>query len=248
MTDHTVTLCPHGCGGSVSTSDVRCRSCRRDLNRSELPLVGACWQWFGDPDHRMRCRKAVGHGGAHCEHDLCGEMCGAIVCGKDDGHQGPHSWNPATLFDTIDAERTRAEAAEARARCWKAAAKSLFRRLRAELVDVRAENDRLTLSLRNVRALASRMRALAVRGESARLHVTVENCDHLLRYCAEAGVTAGILRAACTHIADSDTPGDNLSSEPCATCGRYYVDEHGNRVVISLSTLRDLLRRCGELP
>jgi hypothetical protein len=36
---------------------------------------------------------------------------------------------------------------------------------------------------------------------------------------------AGRAALRCFHLADSDEPAPNLGPEPCARCGRYYVDD-----------------------
>lgn len=32
-------------------------------------------------------------------------------------------------------------------------------------------------------------------------------------------------REPCSHLADSETPGEGLSAEPCPRCRRYYSDD-----------------------
>jgi len=75
--------CPHGCGGVVVTGPASaeilvddagaryrvegeginvCPSCRRHISEVQIPEPGMCWAWFGPSDHRMRCRRPVGHG------------------------------------------------------------------------------------------------------------------------------------------------------------------------------------------
>lgn len=64
----TVTPCPYGCGGFFVANETQyCPSCRRDRFATEMELkpVDACWQWWGPPEHRMRCRKPLGHTGEH---------------------------------------------------------------------------------------------------------------------------------------------------------------------------------------
>jgi hypothetical protein len=69
----TVISCPQGCGGVVDTAYEDwsnpaflgvgvCLSCRRHVSEVQVPRPGMCWAWFGPPDHRMRCRRPVGHG------------------------------------------------------------------------------------------------------------------------------------------------------------------------------------------
>jgi len=66
----------------------------------EFQWPGACFDWFGPADHRMRCRMPEGHAGEHSSHnDLNG--CGAVEQTTDDwpthcemprDHLGPHDW------------------------------------------------------------------------------------------------------------------------------------------------------------
>lgn len=67
-----VPLCPRGCGGVIKDWAAReCPSCRRPLT-GETPMEekpdGACWEWFGPADHRMRCRRDAGHSDDHFDH------------------------------------------------------------------------------------------------------------------------------------------------------------------------------------
>lgn len=100
----TLAPCPRGCGGYFWTlRDTACPSCRRPLNGvtiMEYRWPGACFEWFGPLDHRMRCRLPAGHEGEHSTHnDLNG--CGAIEqtvdewptrCEMPHGHEGLHDW------------------------------------------------------------------------------------------------------------------------------------------------------------
>lgn len=81
----TVTPCPYGCGGFfVANEDQFCPSCRRDRFATEMELKpeGSCWQWWGPADHRMRCRKPLGHDGAH---DTMANRVGAALLIATDG-------------------------------------------------------------------------------------------------------------------------------------------------------------------
>ncbi|KKK99419.1 hypothetical protein LCGC14_2632940 [marine sediment metagenome] len=73
----TITNCPHGCGGTVDTAiDDWCPSCRRDLNQTgaliqmEHSELGWCWEWWGPPNHRMRCRLPKDHDGSHWDREI----------------------------------------------------------------------------------------------------------------------------------------------------------------------------------
>ena len=81
--------CPHGCGNLLTNALLGyCPSCRRSLaSPPEIviaeneatnadgrdPMVARkpswCWQWWGPPDHRMRCRLPSGHDGEHDTHE-----------------------------------------------------------------------------------------------------------------------------------------------------------------------------------
>lgn len=88
----TVIACPWGCGGSVDTGKYAyCPACRRPLNASAIVIpeewpedrlsdlgpndcmvsykLSWCWEWWGPPDHRMRCRLPKGHDGEHDTHE-----------------------------------------------------------------------------------------------------------------------------------------------------------------------------------
>jgi hypothetical protein len=86
----TVVPCPEGCGGFVNTAiDGYCNSCRRSLSTTGYMLpedvpedadflssydpmkarkLSWCWEWFGQPTHRMKCRLPRGHEGEHDTH------------------------------------------------------------------------------------------------------------------------------------------------------------------------------------
>lgn len=86
----TVGTCPHGCGGFVTYGPESaesfvagegvnvCPSCRRHVNRVEIPHPLACWAWHGPTWHRMRCRLPRGHEG---EHD-CGRSGEGLRAGE----------------------------------------------------------------------------------------------------------------------------------------------------------------------
>lgn len=66
---------------------------------------------------------------------------------------------------------------------------------------------RLTLALRNVRAMAARM---SVRRDRPWTNASVkEAADHLLRFCADAGVVANVLRceSALSSSPENETSG-----------------------------------------
>ena len=98
-----MTPCPNGWGGSVNVDALWCDHCRRptkpeDIAESPMCIKppGACWQWWGSLEHRMRCRKMKDHRGAHSTHNDCGERGGAYgrssICGMEPDHEGPHGW------------------------------------------------------------------------------------------------------------------------------------------------------------
>lgn len=87
----TIIPCPQGCGGTVATDATRCPSCRRELFAREVFDYQPCGEWFGPPDHRMLCRKSVGHIGrgedAHSTHRDCGQnLPSGGICGEMELH------------------------------------------------------------------------------------------------------------------------------------------------------------------
>lgn len=61
--------CPQGCGGTVDEAvQSWCSSCRRGIHEVRLKPPNTCWEWFGDLDHRMKCRRTLGHADDHDTH------------------------------------------------------------------------------------------------------------------------------------------------------------------------------------
>ena len=67
----TVVTCPGGCGGTINTSvSSFCGGCRFSLAEQRFKSdPDWCWEWFGPPSHRMKCRRKLGHSNNHHDHE-----------------------------------------------------------------------------------------------------------------------------------------------------------------------------------